>query len=376
MDGEMVEIQEAVTKKEIKQFIKFPWAVYKDYPHWVPPLMFDMKNRFNRKKDPFFEFGEAAFFLAKRDGKVVGRVTAHTNSRHDEYHNRKDGFFGYYECLNDNEASQALMKAAEDWLRKKGKTKIIGPENYTIYDEICFMLTGWDENPPTPVILENYNPPYYIDLMEKAGYKKEIDWYAFMVSKDIEIKEIFFRIKDRLLKQGFVFRPINLKRIKEETKKIKKVVHGAWAENWGHFPYSDKQFEQIAQGLKLIVDPRVCFMVEKDGEAVGCSVTLPDINPSLIKMNGRLLPFGWWHFFRAKKKAIGLRTFLFGVLKEYRNRGLDLVMVLDTVEEGIKYGYQWSECSLVVENNKKMIDPILKWGGRLYRTYRLFSKDL
>lgn len=372
----MVEIKEAVTKKEIKQFIKFPWEVYKDYPNWVPPLIFDMKNRLNRNKDPFFEFGDAAFFLAIRDGKVVGRVTAHTNSLHVEFHNRNDGFFGYYECLNDNEASQALMKAAEDWLRKKGMTKIIGPENYTIYDEICFMLTGWDADPPTPVILENYNPPYYIDLMEKAGYKKEIDWYAFMVGEDTEIKEVFFRIKDRLLKQGFVFRPVIFKKIKEETEKVKKIVHGAWAENWGHFPYSDRQFEQIAKGLKLIMDPRVCFMVEKDGESAGCSVSLPDINPSLKKMNGRLFPFGWWHLLRAKKKAIGLRTFLFGVLKEYRNRGLDLVMVLDTIVEGKKAGYQWSECSLVVENNKKMIDPILKWGGRLYRTYRLFSKDL
>ena len=372
----MVEIKEAVTKKEIKQFIKFPWQVYKNDPNWVPPLIFDMKNRLNRNKDPFFEFGEAVFLLALRDGNVVGRVVAHTNSRHDEYHNCNEGFFGYYECLDDDEASVALMQAAEDWLRSKGKTKIIGPEHYTIYDEICFQVEGWDADPPSPVVLENYNPRYYITQMEKTGYKKEIDWYAFKITDDTEINDVFFKIRERVLKQGFSIRPVNLKNLKSETEKIKRIVHGAWADNWGHFPYSDKQFEQIAEGLKLIVDPRVCFMVEKDGEAVGCSVTFPDINPSVKKMNGRLFPFGWWHFLRAKKKAIGLRTFLFGVLKEYRNKGIDLVMVLDTITEGKKAGYEWSECSLIVENNKKMIEPVVKWGGDLYKTYRLFSKDL
>ena len=373
----MVEIKEAVSKKDIRQFIKLPWKVYRNDQNWVPPLIFDMKNTLDRKKNPFFEFGEAAYFLAFRDGKCVGRISAQTNSLHNEFHGTKDGFFGFYECLEDNEASKSLLAAAEDWVRKRGMNKIIGPENFTIYDEICFQVDGWDEDPPTPVVLEIYNPKYYIEQMEKTGYKKEIDWYAFKVDRNYKIKDAYHRISERIKKnENLVFRPINIKKLKEETDKVKNIVHGAWAENWGHFPYTEKQFDRVAKGLKLIMDPRTSFMVEKNGQAVAVALTFPDVNPSVKKMNGRLLPFGWWHLLRAKKKAVGLRTFLFGVLKEYRNRGIDLVLVMDTIKNAVDAGYLWSECSLVVETNKKMIDPIVKWGGRPYKTYRLFSKDL
>ncbi|MBN1271370.1 MAG: hypothetical protein JXB26_03795 [Candidatus Aminicenantes bacterium] len=373
----MFEIKEVLSRRDHMNFIKFPWKVYQNDPNWVPPLIFDMKNTFNKNKNPFFEFGEAAFFLALREGKTIGRVSAHINSLHNEFHKTKEGFFGFYECLEDEEASQALMRAAEEWLRGRGMEKIIGPENFTIYDEIGFQVDGFDEDPPTPVIMTTYNPLYYLDQMAKAGYQKEIDWLAFKVDETVSIKDTYFKISERIKrKEGLVFRPIDIKNIKSEVAKIKRIVHGAWAENWGHFPYSDGQFDKVAEALKLIVDPRTAFIVEKAGEAIAVAVTLPDINPSIQKMNGRLFPFGWWYFLMAKKKAVGLRTFLFGVLKEYRNRGIDLVLVMDTILNAKKAGYRWSECSIVVENNHKMIDPILKWGGRLYKKYRLFGKKL
>ncbi len=317
------------------------------------------------------------FFLALRNKKCVGRIVAHINNLHNEYQKTNDGFFGFYECLNSHEASKALLNAAENWLRKKGMAKIIGPENYTIYDEIGFMVDGWEADPSTPVVMQAYNRKYFIDQMEKSGYKKEMDWYAFIIKEPPVLKDTFFKIKERLTKkQGFVFRTINMKKYNEDVEKIKSVFHAAWTENWGHFPYTDRQFEQIAKGLKLFIDPRLVFLVEKDGKAVACSVTIPDINLSVKRMNGRLFPFGIWHLLRAKKNAYGLRTFLFGVLEEYRNKGLDLVMVVDTILNGKKAGYKWSECSLVVENNKKIIGPIEKWGGELYKTYRLFSKKI
>ncbi|MCK5267932.1 MAG: hypothetical protein KAR07_07185 [Spirochaetes bacterium] len=373
----MIEIVEVKTKKQIRDFIRFPWEVYKNDDNWVPPIIFDMKNTLNRKKHPFFEIGEAVFYIAVRDGKITGRITAHINSVHNEYNNANDGFFGFYECLEDEEASKMLFEAAENWLRDKGMNKIIGPENYTIYDEICFMIDGWEAEPSTPVALEMYNPRYYIDLLKKSGYDKEIDWYAFMVPADIEIKEVYHKIKERLIKKlGLTFRNIDMKRFNEDVEGIKKVVHGAWKDNWGHFPYTDKMFEHISKALKMFLDPRVCFIVEKEGEIVGCAVSFPDINPSVKKMNGRLFPFGWWHLLRATKNAIGLRTFLFGVIPEYRNKGIDIVMVLDSIINGTKAGYNWSECSLIVETNTKMIEPIEKWGGKPYKTYRLFSKKL
>jgi hypothetical protein len=227
-----------------------------------------------------------------------------------------------------------------------------------------------------PVILEVYTPKYYIDLMEKAGYVKDIDWLSFMIGNKVAVPPIIAKVKERLVSKGFVFRCIDHKNLQSEVERIKGVVNSAWAANWGHVPYTDRQFEAIADALGMILDPRLIFLVEKDGETVATSITIPNLNPSLQKMNGRLFPFGWWHFLRAKKKAKNLRTFLFGVKEEYRNRGIDAVLVMDTIKAGVTCGYDWSSCSIVVETNTKMIQPILDWGGYEFKRYRIFTKQL
>lgn len=373
----MLSVREITTPKEIKQFIRFSWNIYVNDSNWIPPLILEQMNMLNKKKSPFFEFGEAAYFMAYRDGRPVGRITAHINRRHNEVHQKKDGFFGFYECLQDDEASRALLKTAEDWLRARGMNKIIGQENFTVYDEIGFMIKGWDAVPSTPVILETYTPKYYLDQIQKAGYQKEIDWIAFLVKDDHPLKESLFKIKERVLSRNkLTMRPVNLKRLDLEMPKLKTIFNGAWKENWGHYPFTDRQFDLIADFLKIIVDPRLCLLVEDQGKPVGCSVTVPDINPSVQKMNGRLFPLGIFHFLRGKKKAKGLRTFMMGVVQEYRGLGVDVAMVLETFEAGRKLGYKWSECSLIVETNKRMIDAMNTWGGDPYKVYRLFSKKL
>jgi GNAT superfamily N-acetyltransferase len=371
----MVSIREVVTKRDAMQFIKLPWRVYKGDPYWVAPLIFDMKNTLNRKH-PFFEFGEAAFFLAERDGIVIGRIDAHINHNHNKHNNVQEGFFGFFECMNDEEAAQALFAKAEEWCREKGAVRMLGPMNFTIYDEIGILADGFDNEPKLPIILEMYNPKYYVDLLARAGYAKDIDWLSFLVTKDVCIPEIVVKVKQRLISKGFVFRCISMKNIEQEVEAVKDVINTAWSDNWGHVNYTDAQFAAIVKALKLIVDPRFVFVVEKDGQAIACSITLPNINPSLKKMNGRFLPFGWWHFLRSKKKAHGLRTFLFGVRQEYRNRGIDAVLIMDTIDNARAVGHQWSSCSIIVENNIKMIQPVLDWGGKEIKRYRIFTKQL
>jgi hypothetical protein len=373
----MLTIRKINSRAELKKFIAFAWEVYRDDPNWVPPLIGDTLAMLDKKKSPFFEFGEAAYFMAFRDAKPVGRITAHINRTHNDFHQVKEGFFGFYECLPDPEAAQALLKTAEAWVKERGMEKIVGPENFTIYDELGFMIKGWDATPATPVIMETYTPKYYLDQMAQAGYEKEIDWIAFLVKSDFKLKDTLFKIKERLLKRsGLTLRRINLKKINEEVAKVKVIFNEGWKENWGHYPLSDRQFEHIAAALKILVDERVCFMAEKNGVPVGCSISLPDLNPAVQKMNGRLLPFGIFHLLAGKKKATGLRTFMMGVLKEHRHLGIDIVMVLETFLEGIKAGYTWSECSLIVETNQRMIDAIGRWGGEPYKVYRLFRKKL
>jgi ribosomal protein S18 acetylase RimI-like enzyme len=374
----MVTIREAVTKKEINTFIKFPWTIYKNDPNWVPPIIMDVRRMLDRKKSPFFEFGEAIYFLAYRNKKCVGRVTAHINHNHNNFHQSRDGFFGFYECVDDSEVSDALLAAAAEWLSARGMSKIMGPANFTVYDEQCLMIDGWDADPPTPVVFENYNPKYYLDQMKHAGFAKEVDWYAYKVDGSQTLSKALLGAKDRIIrKNGFVFRNVNRKKVDEEVAKIKQIFNEAWSDNWGHYPFTDRQMEQIKSAVLLFVDPRICFMVETtDGKPVGVSVTLPDVNPFIKKMNGRILPFGWIHLLRSRRHSTGARTFMMGVLPEYRNMGVDIAMVVETIQVGLSVGYRWSECSLIVETNTNMIRPIEKWGGRRYKSYRIFSKSL
>lgn len=376
----MIEVRQMRSKGEMNKFIKFPFQVYKKNPYWVPPLLFEQKHiTFNKKKHPFFAEGikgEAVYFMAFRDGKPVARVSAHHNPLHNEYHKVNEGFFGFFEAENDPEAVKALFAEGEAWLKTKGATLVRGPYDYTLYDEIGMLVGGWENEPKIPVVLEMYHHKYYTELMAAAGYEKEIDWLSYQVSRDTKIKPVFDKIKKRLEDNGYIFRHIDPKKLDEEVEALKEVVNRSWEDNWGHVPYTDKQFEAVKEAFKMIMDPRMIFMVEFEGKLVACSITLPNINPSVKKMRGRLFPFGWWHFLRSKKRATGMRTFLFGVLPEHRNKGLDAVLVTDTVKFGRKYGYEWSVCSLIVENNQKIIDPVVKWGGKLYRTFRIFKKTL
>lgn len=374
----MVTIREAVSRKDITKFIKFPWKVYKNDPNWVPPIIIDVRNMLDRRKSAFFEFGEAAYLLAYKDGKCAGRITAHINRNHNDFHKTQEGFFGFYECIEDYEVSDALLKAAAEWVAARGMTKIMGPANFTVYDEQCLMVDGWDAEPPTPVVFENYNPKYYIEQMHHAGFGKEIDWYAFKVDGSRPLSKALLGAKDRIVKKnGFVFRNVDLSKIEAEVLKIKEIFNKAWEDNWGHYRFTDRQMEQLKRAVLLFVDPRICFMVETAaGDPVGVSVTLPDVNPFVKKMNGRLLPFGWYHLLRSRRHSSGARTFMMGVLPEYRNSGVDIAMVVETIRVGLSVGYQWSECSLIVESNTNMIRPIEKWGGDRYKTYRIFSRAL
>ena len=373
----MITVKEISTPKELKQFIKFAWQIYRNDDNWVPPLIGDMLGMLDKKKGAFFEIGEAAYFMAFEDGKPVGRISAHINRMHNDIYKTKDGYFGFYEAVEKQEVAGALLKAAEDWCRNKGMNKIIGQENFTIYDEMGFMIKGWDAIPSTPVILETYTPKYYIQQMEAAGYQKEIDWIAFLVKDDYPLKDVWLKIKDRIIqRRGLTFRNVNLKKLPEEIEKLKVIFRDAWQGNWEHFPMTDHMFEKIAEALKVIVNPKLCFMVEDHGAPVACSITLPDINPFVKKMNGRLFPFGIFHLLAGKKKAKGVRTFMMGVLPPYRNIGIDVAMVIDTFIAGRKIGIKYSECSLIEEHNTKMIEPIVKWGGDPYKVYRLFSKGL
>ncbi len=369
---EKIEIVPVTSRSQLKTFVKFPWRIYRDDPYWIPPLIREDMKALDRAKGTFFQFGEARLFLAYLKGEVVGRMTAHISRQYERYHDKETGFFGYFECIPNPEVSQALLAAGEDWLRSQGKSRIVGPMSFTIYDISGMLMEGFDA---TPVILTSYNPPYYNDLMLQAGYHKAIDWYAFLVRKTSTLRPGLQRIARRVMQQeGLEIQTLEMKNFKERVQQVGHIFSEAWMENWGHVPLTEGQINDLAEELKMVIVPELTYFAMYHGECIGFSLSIKDLNPALQKANGRLFPFGLLKILWAGRKVRRLRTIAMGVLKEHRHRGIDIAFYLKTIEQGSKLGFEDSECSIIVESNQRMIGALEDLSAERYKTYRFYEK--
>lgn len=367
-------VDRVVTKRELKEFVHFSRQIYKNDPYWVPPLFSEQLKFLDKKKGVFFEFGEAEYFLVRKDGALAGRLSAHISRQWDKYHDPQTGFFGFFECINDQQAANALFAEAAKWLRSRGKNKILGPFSFTTYDECAMLVDGYDSS---PVIMLSYNPPYYNDLVTNAGFTKAIDWYAFRVNKDVQIRPVFYKVRERLLNNtDFRVENMDLKKLDVAIQRVGKIFNDAWMENWGHVPLTEGQLKSMAAELKLVAVPELSYFAFEKDECIGFSLTLLDANPAIKKANGRLFPFGIFKIMLAMKKIKRLRTIAMGVLKEHRHRGLDVLFYLNTVERGVQMGYTESECSIIVETNTRMIGALEDLEAKRYKTYRFYEKEI
>ncbi len=371
-----IEVKKVTDKKMMKEFIMVPWTakIYKNDPAWVPPVILDRKHFFDPAHGYFFEHGVADFFIAYKDGKVAGRITAHTYSRFEEKYDKDTGFFGFYECIDDLAVSKALFDTAHDWLRAKGKKKMNGPQSFTVYDEVGFDCIN---NGRMPVIGMFHYAHWYEKHALAYGLTKYVDWFCFMVKEDGLNWEPLFKIREEMQKKSDIkFITTKKKEIPRRAEQIKKIFNAAWEGNEGHLPFTDKQFEHLFDDLKLIAIPELAIFAEKDGETVGFILSVPDANPGFVKLNGRLFPWRILKLLWKVKRTRTLRTILLGVNPEYRGQNIDQILILMTIEIGIGLGFNQSDCSLIVESNKKMIGA-LKWvNADRYKGYRIFQMDI
>jgi GNAT superfamily N-acetyltransferase len=368
----LIKIFKVENEHDRMRFIKLPWSLYKDDKHWVPPLIFDVRNNLNPKKNPFFKHAEIDLFLAEEDGKLVGRIAAIKNDNHNKFHNDKSGFFGFFETIDNEEVSDLLLDTACEWCKNKGFDKIIGPVNPSTNDECGLLIDGFDAS---PVMLTTYNPKHYQTKIESFGFEKAQDLYAYWISIEVINNEKMMSKLERLAnmiktKHNIVTRKLNLKDLNNEVRKIEYVYNDAWDMNWGFVPVTTEEFDYMAGSLKAIVDPDLVMFAEIDGKPVGFSLTLPDINQILKKMNGRLLPFGIF------KKIDVLRVLIMGVRHEFQKKGIDSVFYLDAIKEGNRKKIKGAEISWVLEDNVLMRQSAEKLGAYIYKTFRIYSKNL
>ncbi len=366
------------SKKDLKKFIMFPFKLYKNDPHWVAPLILDQKNFFNPKKNPYFKHSEVQLFLAYKDNKLAGRISAHTNTQHNKTHKDKVGFFGFFEAINDQKVADSLFSTANNWLKEKGLEIMRGPMNFSVNDECALLIDPFDSS---PMVMMPYNSDYYKTLFEKAGLKKAMDIYAYYI-KVQKPPERLEKLAARIEKRGnFTVRCLttkNKKKIKDDIAMIFSIYEEAWKDNWGYVPMSVTEFDLLVDDMLPILRPEFVFIAEIEGKAVGFSVTLPDYNFILKKIKGKLFPFGWFKFLKYKNKIPGLRVPIMGVLDKYKNRGIDVVFYFRSFKTAYEHKnpYTDAEFSWVLETNKIMNRISKSLNAEIYKTYRIFDKQI
>jgi GNAT superfamily N-acetyltransferase len=373
-----IEISQVSSRRDRDAFIKFQWRIYANDPAWVPPLIIERKTFLNRKRHPFYKHGDAALFLARRDGEIVGRIMASDDPNYNALHQSNVGCFGLFECIDDPDAATALFQAAAGWLRKKSRTEMMGPIDYST-NYVCGLLIAGFQFAPT--ILTAHNPPYYRELIESCGFAKEKDWYAWWFADPAKAANRLRRLAERFRKRWPVtLRPGNLKNIREESRRLRQIFNQAWQKNWGFVPFTEAEFEFMTNEMKPLLVPKFTWIAEMGDEPIGFILCLPDIHVALRHINGRLtrfgLPIGLIKLLYYKRLIRKGRLIALGVVEKYRHGGVAEMLVLRVIEETmIKRGIT-GELSMTLEDNVMINRFVEAIGAQRYKTYRIFKRAL
>ncbi len=375
-----MEIRTVATKKELDAFIKLPWTLYANEEMWVPPLISELRRHLDRDRNPFFEHAEAEYFLAFRDGRLVGRISAHTDRNFNEFQGNDWGLFGFFECEDDQEAADALLGTAKAWLTERDRDRMVGPMNFTTNDECGLLVDGFEY---APSILTPWTHRYYPALLERAGFTKAMDvqmWELWNLEGGRDsVMPVLWELADQVeSKHGIVCRYMKKKDIQAEVERFLEVYNAAWERNWGFVPLTDDEVRAYAKDLKPILDEHWAMIAERKdtGEVVGAALTLPDYNQVLKHLNGRLLPFGWIKALYWRRKIDRVRVFALGVKKEYQHTGVAAKLYQMHYDSTDVTPQKGGEMGWILETNRAMNRGMEAMGGKVLRRYRFYEAML
>ncbi len=371
MTTQELQVEEVKTQHDLMTFIRFSWEIYKRDRYWVPPLIKDQLQKFN-PTHPFRSHSEMTLFLARKGGKVAGRIAGIIDHNYIELHQEKVGFFGFFESLPDKEVAGILLLRVADWLKKHGMEKMAGPMNPSTNDECGLLIEGFDA---PPCLMMPFNPRYYPSLLEDFGLRKRMDLYAYLLEESSFHLDRLDRITERLKKREpqLHVRPIHLRHLDEELKIIKEIYNQAWSKNWGFVPLTDEEMDLLAKDLKPLVVSDLVLFAYWGEEPVGFSVSLPDYNEVLKHLNGKIGLLGMFKFLYYSKKIKKIRVMLLGVKHAFQKKGVEGLLYIETFKRGIRKGYHQAECSWILEENVLMQHGIEAMGGKRYKTYRIYE---
>jgi hypothetical protein len=370
-----IKIKKIETKSELNKFIKCQWKFYKNDPYWVPPLIMERKALLSKEKNPFFQNAEADCFLAYKNDEIVGRIAAIKNDIHLKYHDDNSGFFGFFECINDQEVANALFDIAKKWLKDKGLSRMLGPANPSSNDEWGMLLEGFEDSPR---LLMTYNPKYYLDLCSNYGMTKAKDLLAYKLENHKVMGSEKLKRVQQIARDRYKLKisQLNMKNFAKELEKVKIVYNKAWAPNWGFIPLTEAQIDAMAKDLKSLVEPSLVLFGEINNQLVGFALVMLDFNYVFKQMNGRLLPFNFIKLFTQKKKIKWARIITLGIIPEHQKKGLDAVFYWEIVNRAHAVGIDLGEASWILEDNDMMNRGAVVMGGDAYKKYRVWQSEL
>jgi GNAT superfamily N-acetyltransferase len=374
--GIVKKILSVSSKKELAAFIDFPHDLYKGDPYYVPELFIAQRDLLT--KHPFHKHNQLQCFLAYDGDKVVGRIAAILNNAHNQYNKANDGFFGFFDCINDTETATMLFDIATAWLKGKGVTgKIMGPVNFSTNEPCGLLVEGFDSS---PFLMQTYNFPYYAQLIEQFGFEKDVDliaWHWDGNNYDDKSVRLLNALTERLKRNNIIIRKVNLKNFKEETVKLREVYNSAWDQNTGFVPLTDEEFDYLAKDLKLILDPDFALVAEQDGKIVAFGLALLNYNEIFKTIKrGRLFPTGIFKLLLNKKKIQSLRIYALGVVDGYRKMGIEAVLYGTIIKNYTEKGLKHAEAGWTLENNIMINEAINAIKGDPYKKYRLYQKQI
>ncbi len=369
-----IEVRPIQLPKDAGTFLDVWWRIYAGDPHWVPPLRYERKAFLDPAKNPYFKVGTVQCFLAYRDGKPVGTISAQVDHGYQRIED-KVGFFGFFEFPDDHAVAKALLEAALDWLRGQGMQRAMGPFNFNTNHECGLLVEPFDSD---PLVLMTWNRPYYPAMYDRLGLAKAKDLLAYWLVNDGPCPPRIAALADRFLERHpeVKIRPFDVSDFDGECARVHSIYNSAWEDNWGFVKMTDEEFLYMAKGVREMIDPRYCYMAEIGGRAAAFSITLPDYNQVVKPMNGSIFPFGWWHFLTRKSKVDQIRIFALGIHKDYQHLALGAPLYKRTWDAGVANKVKGAEASWILDDNTRMRGALEKLGARVYKTYRIYQQEL
>lgn len=369
-----VDVRPVASGRDRREFIELPFRLHSTSPQWVPPLRLERRLFLHRRLNAFFKHGEAQEFLARRDGRVVGRISAQVDHAFNAYHSNRWGMFGFLEVEDDRDAALGLLDAASTWLRARGRDRMIGPMDYTMNDEAGVLIEGFELR---PMIKQPWHPPHYRRLMEECGLAKAVDllmWNLEVSERDKVLPVIWELARKVETEHGITIRKMTRRGLRRDMDRFAEVYNVAWKDNFGFVPYSEQDLDHLAQELQLVFSAPWFMVAEQGSETVAMAITMPDINQVLARMNGRILPIGWWHYLRRQRIMDRVRVGFLGVKPEYQHTGVAAKLYEEHYDMAEVTPQTGGEMGWILETNTAMNRGMEAMGGRVVKRYRVYEQ--